>query len=266
MIVIKNLKFNYKLQAQYSAPIEHHNFSVMFLPASNNRQEITSLNIDIKGCDKYNLTTDNFGNGKCYGKIAEPHDFFDICICGTAKTGIDIYEEYTSDPMQYSLLKCHTKLTYPYKKLTEYHKSLELDKLSGPYDKALHIMHTIYYTFKYLPGATSIHETAEEALALGEGVCQDYAHIMVSLLRMEGIAARYVVGMIPGDGASHAWAEALCNGYWYGFDPTNNKLVNDEYIRVSCGRDSSDCAVIRGTFRGIVAQKQSEAVTVEEII
>lgn len=122
----------------------------------------------------------------------------------------------------------------------------------------------LHQSFVYDSAATQIHETAENALALGRGVCQDYTHIMLSLLREEGIPARYVVGMMIGEGASHAWVEALCNGCWYGFDPTNNKLVNDEYIRVSCGRDSSDCSVIRGKFYGYVTQRQTETVTVEE--
>lgn len=71
--------------------------------------------------------------------------------------------------------------------------------------------------------------------------------------------------MMLGEGVSHAWVEVLCNGYWYGFDPTNNKLVNDEYIKVSCGRDSNDCSVIRGKFYGIVSQMQTESVTVGEV-
>ena len=68
-----------------------------------------------------------------------------------------------------------------------------------------------------------------------------------------------------GEGAAHAWVEALCNGYWYGFDPTNNKLVNDEYLRFSVGRDSTDCPVIRGSFYGTARQKQSESVVVERL-
>ena len=86
---------------------------------------------------------------------------------------------------------------------------------------------------------------------------------MLCLLRMEGISARYVTGMMLGEGASHAWGEALCNGYWYGFDPTNNLLVDDAYIRVGCGRDSADCSIIRGTFYGLASQVQRECVTVE---
>ena len=176
----------------------------------------------------------------------------------------DIFEEYTANPSAYAFLKAQTPLTAAGDCIRKYYRNLELAKIAGVYDKALCVMNTLHYTFTYDTEATEVHETAENALALGRGVCQDYAHIMLSLLRMEGIPARYVVGMTLGEAASHAWVEALCNGYWYGFDPTNNKLVNADYIRVSCGRDSSDCAVIRGNFYGCVTQRQTEKVTVLE--
>ena len=69
--------------------------------------------------------------------------------------------------------------------------------------------------------------------------------------------------MLYGEGSSHAWTEVLCRGYWYGFDPTNRKIVNDEYIRVSCGRDSSDCLLITGTMNGEAKQTQSEYTKVK---
>lgn len=237
----------------------------MFLPKNTDRQRINNLEIDISNFKKYCFTEDNFGNKKFYGLIEEAHDKFEVVINGEAETGLDINEEHTSYPFAYSLLKAQTELTAPGEKLIEYHKNLELYNFSGPYDKALHIMNTLHYTFLYDTEATEVHETAENALTLGKGVCQDYAHIMLSLLRTENIPARYVVGMMLGEGSSHAWVEALCNGYWYGFDPTNNKLVNEDYIRVSCGRDSSNCSVIRGSFYGCVTQEQSETVNVEKI-
>ena len=234
------------------------------MPKDTNRQKISGLDIYVSNEVKYSVAEDNFGNRKLYGLIEETHDNFELTVSGTAQTGLDIFEEYSAFPAAYSLLKVHTSLTAPGEKIREYHKNLELETCSGDYEKALRIMHTLHYTFLYDAGATKLHETAENALALGRGVCQDYAHIMLSLLRMEGIPARYVVGMMQGEGSSHAWAEALCNGYWYGFDPTNHKLVNDDYIRVSCGRDSGDCSVIRGSFYGCVTQKQTENVKVEE--
>ena len=236
----------------------------MFLPNDTQRQKICGLDIDISNNEKYRLTQDSFGNRKLYGLIEETHDVFQVIVSGEAETGLDICEEYTANPYAYSFFKAQTPLTSAGETLREYHRNLELDNCSGVYEKALCIMNTLHYTFIYDTEATKVHESAENALKLGRGVCQDYAHIMLSLLRAERIPARYAVGMMAGEGCSHAWVEALCNGYWYGFDPTNNKLVNDEYIRVSCGRDSGDCSVIRGNFYGRVTQRQTETAIVEE--
>lgn len=237
----------------------------MFIPQDTKRQKITELNIDMQDCKNFSITDDNFKNRKLYGRIEEPHTSFGIHISGKADTGLDIFEEYTDNPFGEMIYKVQTELTKPGVGIAEYHNELCLDSCDGTYDKVIRVMRDIPNVFKYDSGVTEIHETAETAFTLGKGVCQDYAHIMLSLLRIEHIPARYVVGMMLGEGSSHAWVEALCKGYWYGFDPTNNKLINDEYIRVSVGRDSSDCPVIKGSFFGCGVQKQSETVIVEEI-
>lgn len=237
----------------------------MFLPGNTSRQQISDLNVAISDCPQYRTTADSFGNRKLYGCVEQSHSTFEVEIRGRARTGLDIFEEYTASPVACSLLKVQTALTMPGPAIREYHRELSLERCSSIYDKTLKIMHGLHDTLRYVPGSTAIHESAEAAFSLGQGVCQDYAHIMLSLLRMEGIPARYVVGMLLGEGASHAWVEALCNGYWYGFDPTNALLVNDDYIRVSCGRDSGDCSIIRGTFYGLAAQVQHEQVIVEEV-
>ncbi len=263
--IIKRLKFNYDLTAAYSEEINNHSFSVLCIPQDTQRQKIRELDISTDGGAVYQITNDSFLNKKLYGKINAPHKSFGVHISGIADAGIDIFEEYTDYPFGAILYKAQTELTRPGESLTRYHNSFSFKESDGVYDRVLKIMRDIPNVFEYSSGSTRIHETAEGAFTLGKGVCQDYAHIMLSLLRMEHIPARYVVGMMLGEGSSHAWVEALCKGYWYGFDPTNNKLVNDEYIRVSCGRDSSDCPVIKGSFYGGGVQKQSEFVSVEEI-
>ena len=261
---MKLLRFRYVLRATYSQPIWHHSFSVKFLSGDTKRQSIDGLAVHVSGCDSFLTAQDSFGNQRVYGTIELPHDSFEVEIGGLARTGLDIFEEYTDDPHRASLFRAQTPLTFPGDGIRQYHAQMSFSDGDGPYDKALAIMHRLYGTYCYGPGSTNAHESAESAFALGKGVCQDYAHIMLSQLRLEDIPARYVVGMLPGEGASHAWVEALCQGYWYGFDPANGKLVNDEYIRVSCGRDSADCAVIRGSFLGLAEQTQEESVTVEE--
>jgi transglutaminase-like putative cysteine protease len=133
------------------------------------------------------------------------------------------------------------------------------------FDYAMGIMHKLYKDFKYVKGVTDINTTAEQALELKSGVCQDYSHIMIALLRMSGIPARYVVGMMMGEGFSHAWVEALIDGEWIGFDPTNDKNVDDTYIKISNGRDYQDCIVNRGVFYGCVTQNQNIKVIVSEV-
>ena len=114
MIDINTLNFSYRLRAEYSSPIQNHSFSVMFLPADSARQRVNRLGIEIiPSCTKYCTTADNFKNKKLYGTIAEPHNSFEVNVSGTVITGLDIYEEYTLNPVEYALLKTHTPLTQP---------------------------------------------------------------------------------------------------------------------------------------------------------
>lgn len=262
---MKRLHFRYQLKAEYSQPVRHHSFSVRFLPSDTSRQRVERMEAEISGCETFGNAEDSFGNRRVYGTIEAPHDVFNVEIRGTVLTGTDIYEEYTADPHRCAMFKAQTQLTQPGDLIRQFGAEFSFSDADGPYDRVLAVMRRLHERFSYGPGRTKAHEKAESALAAGAGVCQDYAHIMLSLLREQDIPARYVVGMMPGEGASHAWVEALCRGYWYGFDPTNGRLVDDDYIRVSCGRDSLDCAVIRGSFTGAAGQSQSEIVQVEEI-
>ena len=108
----------------------------MFLPKDTNRQKIDKLDIYISDKENYRLTEDNFGNRKFYGLIEKTHDRFEVIVSGEVQTGLDICEEFTLNPFAYSFLKAQTALTQPGEKIKEYHKSLELEKLTGDYDKA----------------------------------------------------------------------------------------------------------------------------------
>lgn len=109
----------------------------------------------------------------------------------------------------------------------------------------------------YRPGVTSARTTAAEALALGEGVCQDHAHALIALARVRGMPGRYVSGYLFADAdglaheAAHAWAELHIAGLgWVGFDPANRCCPDDRYIRLGSGFDAQDAAPIRGIARG----------------
>lgn len=119
--------------------------------------------------------------------------------------------------------------------------------------------------FSYKSGVTNINTTAEEALHLRCGVCQDYAHIFLSAARLSGVPARYVAGIQKGTGETHAWAEFYDDGIWVGIDPTNHRMCDETYLALSHGRDFADCGINRGLFIGGGTQTQSIVATVEEI-
>jgi transglutaminase-like putative cysteine protease len=124
----------------------------------------------------------------------------------------------------------------------------------------------------YAPGATVAHTTAAEALALGQGVCQDHAHALIAAARRAGLPARYVSGylMVGGVGATgeaaHAWAEIWVQGLgWVGFDPANGCCPDDRYIRLVSGLDARDAAPIRGIARGPGAEVLDVSVAVQAV-
>lgn len=128
----------------------------------------------------------------------------------------------------------------------------------------------IYENFTYIKGITTIETTVDEIIAHRSGVCQDFAHILLELLRAMQIPARYVSGYIcpnkngmRGEGATHAWVEFFIPNYgWVGIDPTNNALVGNHHIKLAVGRDFADCTPIKGTFKGPAHQLLSVFVSV----
>ena len=122
---------------------------------------------------------------------------------------------------------------------------------------------TIHYVrsqFAYDGATTNVHSTVDDILTLGGGVCQDFAHLSIGLLRLAGIPARYVSGYLapaprpdansaPPQLASHAWIEALLPGTgWTGFDPTHRIRTIIRHIRVAVGRDYNDLPPVSGVY------------------
>ena len=128
----------------------------------------------------------------------------------------------------------------------------------------------IFKNFNYIKGITTIETTVEEILEQRAGVCQDFAHVMLQILRTLKIPSRYVSGYIcpnqnglRGEGATHAWVEAWIPQYgWAGIDPTNNVWVSNTHVRLAVGRDFTDCSPVKGTFKGSAKQNLSVYVSV----
>ena len=124
---------------------------------------------------------------------------------------------------------------------------------------------------RYRHDVTTVRTTAGEALAVGQGVCQDYAHVMLALCRLCGLPARYVSGHLVGEGGSHAWVEVLLPSAGdpdalvaVAFDPTNDRRAGLRYLTVAVGRDYADVAPTSGTFTGRAGGRLTSSKTLEE--
>ncbi len=128
----------------------------------------------------------------------------------------------------------------------------------------------IFKNFTYTKGITNIETTVDEILEIRKGVCQDFAHILLQLLRTAGIPSRYVSGYIcpnesglRGEGATHAWVEIYTPTQgWLGLDPTNNIWTMDNHVKLSVGRNFCDCTPVKGTFKGFARQTLSVCVSI----
>jgi transglutaminase-like putative cysteine protease len=140
------------------------------------------------------------------------------------------------------------------------------------------LMHRIYKEFKYDPGFSSIATPLEAVLKHRKGVCQDFAHLAIACLRMQGLAARYISGYLEtippkgkkrlvGADASHAWFSVYVPHLgWVDFDPTNAKIPDEQHITAAWGRDYADVAPLKGViFGGGNKNKLEVSVDVERL-
>jgi len=157
--------------------------------------------------------------------------------------------------------------------LEELAKNLECRRRGNPLELLTELNTAIYELFAYVPNSTEVDSPIDEALQSRQGVCQDFAHIMIALVRGLKVPCRYVSGYMfhrddtekdrSLEGASHAWAEALVPRLgWVAFDPTNNLVGGDRHIRVAIGRDYADVPPTRGVYKGEAQSELSVAVTV----
>lgn len=128
------------------------------------------------------------------------------------------------------------------------------------------ICETVHRSLVYEQHVTDTTTTAAEALRLGQGVCQDYAHFMITLCRLRGLKARYACGFYVGEtGETHAWVEVYDGQRWEAYDPTRGTRAETGYVKLAHGRDAADCPVSRGVYRGTAEQKTFVNVSLEEI-
>jgi len=264
---MKRFSFRYESSVTLSAPVTTHSWLLRALPREEQFQHLEweSLRVEAALPDGNTVEipistgTDAFGNRTQFGCILQPH----LSMTMTAE-GVVAQSPYRISGTAHGMYSAPTVLTAMSEGMLAFLRGLKLDTSNHTADTAERIASAVHGRMTYAPGSTSVSTTAAQAFAFGRGVCQDYAHITLALLREVGIPARYVCGFLPGEGESHAWVEYFDSGMWLALDPTHDRRVDFGCIKVAHGRDSADCPVNRGLFTGRTGQRNFVSVKVEE--
>ena len=212
---MKKLVFDYEMKLSFSSPVTDHRFQLRCIPATGPRQQVIDVTVKLEPETELETTIDSFDSVVMTGFIPEPHTVFNYSVTGIAF----VDNAHIKSEIYKPLYRFNSALTVPgpaIGKLIDICKARigTLPSDSTPIDQAKVVMDEVYRAFVYTPASTTIRTTAEEAFAQRKGVCQDYAHVMLAVCRHVGLAARYIAGLLCGEGATHAWVEDLACVRW----------------------------------------------------
>ena len=269
---------------RYEPAVRESVMEVRLQPRSDGEQRCLSFTLDVDPAANIMQYRDFTGNTVHHFDIAGTHTLVKV----TAQSAVEVQSvpaPRTADSGDWAdldalvagndywemLLPSHFAQSSP--PLEQLALELGCERRGNPLDLLTEFNEAIYKLFAYVPNSTKVDSPIEEALQARQGVCQDFAHIMIALVRRLKIPCRYVSGYMfhrddaekdrSLEGASHAWIEALVPGLgWIAFDPTNNLVGADRHIRVAIGRDYADVPPTRGVYKGEAQSELSVAVTV----
>ena len=193
---MRRFQFDYRLTIGFDAPVSRHTFLFRFFPGSDATQQLWGVEARCTPEAALPPVRDAFGNACACGHVAGVHDHLSLRVSGEALLRGGALPAPLRD-----IYALPTALTQPDAAIREWIPALPGD----PVRAALVASERIHSRVAYRPGVTGDGTTAAQALALGAGVCQDMAHLLLAALRSRGLAARYVAGLIPGEGDTHAW-------------------------------------------------------------
>lgn len=253
---MKILNFAFATKLTFDNYVHNHSFALRCLPIESSTQHIANCVMNISPFVPTKNTVDAFGNNVTSGYISKEHRFLDFEINGSA--AIDLSKPKTDFMPCYLYQSEYTK---PNKKLLDfYRESSAKCSEKNPFERAVYFSDILSDLIQYEKGVTDTKTTAVQAFELKKGVCQDFSHIMISLLRMDKIPCRYIAGLAACDGETHSWVEVWDGEKWLGLDPANNCCVNEDYLVLSQGRDFGDCSIDRGVMFGAYT-KQLQLIT-----
>lgn len=270
----------------YEPAVAESVMEVRTQPRSDVRQRCLTFSLDVKPKANVMLYRDFFGNAVHHFDIPGRHKEIEVRSqaivevqsrkdLGTAEgSDWDDLDERVSEGDYYEML-VPSQFATPTELLKKLASQLRLERREMPFALLKELNARLYEHFDYAPNTTSVNSPIDDALRAERGVCQDFAHIMIALVRSLKIPCRYVSGYLfhadkvkdrSPAGATHAWVEAYLGELgWVAFDPTNNLLGCERHIRVAVGRDYSDVPPTRGVHRGEAESELRVSVLVTEV-
>ena len=274
-------KIRHVTKYTYEVPVRDSANQIMLYPISDEFQEVLQSQIVISDEPLVEIHRDYFGNEVGTFTHSHPHQEFVIDARLVVETKprllpveINTIEQQWAElnklRLQSNLIDFLRQETFASLAEVKTVVSAIEAKKHSPLSSAIQLCDFVFKKFTYKKGITTVESTLDEVWKLKSGVCQDFAHILLVMLRLIDVPARYVSGYIcpnksgmRGEGATHAWVEAYIPFYgWIGIDPTNNCIVNDNHVRLAVGKSFSDCSPVKGTYRGTSNHTLEVAVSV----
>jgi transglutaminase-like putative cysteine protease len=266
---------------EYDRLIQESMNEIKIFPVVSPEQEVLEHNLIISGNPDLQIFYDYWDNKAANFNLFPPHDklVIDSQVKVRTTSGpdlninfISVFNEMWNEVNGQLKLVELSRPDY----IRSQNKINEIVKMVYSTDEsvAVTVKNTCEYIFKhfnYIKGITTVETTIDEILEKNAGVCQDFAHVMLQVLRTLQIPSRYVSGYIcpnksglRGEGATHAWVEVWIprNG-WAGVDPTNNVWVTNTHVKLATGRNFADCSPVKGSFRGPADQRLTVFVSVD---
>ena len=275
------LKVVHRTRYDYSTPVRASYNEARLRPASVDGQSCESFILRVLPEAKVAQYHDFFENTVHFFEVPEPHDFLQVeseSVVSTADP--TLAADRVTAPMHELEGLSRVDRFYDFLHMSSY-VSLEaevwrlaLDATAGCGDvwqASQAVMRFINENFHYSPLSTRVNTHMLDVVQQRQGVCQDFAHVMLGMCRSLKIPARYASGYIYSEPAerladpqaSHAWCEVYLPGIgWRGLDPTHNRQVGAQYVKLGVGRDYADIAPLKGHYRGTPKKRMSVEVNV----
>lgn len=264
------LRITHETVYTYDRPARNLVQSLRLTPSVTEGQRTREWKIDVTGGMIGPAFRDGAGDWIEGWTVRGPVDEIAVRVSGFVETrdtaGVLRGHRETINPLAYLR---DTEVTEPDAALRKLARGISADDSLG---LAHGLSAAISAAIAFRPGVTEASTTAAEALAQGEGVCQDHTHAMIAVARIRDLPARYVSGYLHStidgtpDDAAHAWAEVYVERLgWVGFDAANRCCPDERYVRLGSGLDAHDAAPIRGIRGGAGDEKLNVAVNVEEM-